>query len=114
MHGMRGTPWSDFAGALNGMRTVERLVLEGLGRCMGSGARQGGTMETSSYKGRIVGLCHAPDPHHSGQTEGPQKAKPWYGKLQPRPFTPNPTVWCLREQVQLPSRMPLEGWRATG
>ena len=45
--------------------------------------------------------------------EGPQKAKLWYGKLRPRPFTPNPTVWRLRQQVRLPSRMFSEGRRAT-
>ena len=46
--------------------------------------------------------------------EGPRKAKPWYGKLRPRPFTPNPKVWRLRQQVRLPSRMPSEGWRVAG
>ena len=45
--------------------------------------------------------------------EGPRKAKPWYGKLRPRPFTPKATVWRLRQHVWLPSRMPSEGRRVT-
>ena len=46
--------------------------------------------------------------------EGPQKAKPLYGKLRPRPFTPNPTVWRLRQQVRLPNRILAGGRRKTG
>ena len=45
--------------------------------------------------------------------EGPKKAKPWYSKLRQRPFTPNPTVWRLQQQVRLPHRIPARGRRKT-
>ena len=41
--------------------------------------------------------------------DDPKKVKPWYGKLRTRPFTPNPTVWCSRQQVRLPNGMTPKG-----
>ena len=43
------------------------------------------------------------------ECDGVNKAKPWYGKLRTRPFKPNPTVWCPRQQVRLPNRMMPKG-----
>ena len=40
MHGMRGAPWADVAGAPDRMQTVEGFLLEGLGRCMGPRTRK--------------------------------------------------------------------------
>ena len=48
-----------------------------------------------------------------GEYKGPKKAKPWYCKLRPRPFIPNPTVWRPRQQVRLPNRIPAGGRRKT-